>query len=398
MGALKNGDWVRMTEDDHNDGYKSGDVFRLTGIAASGVRFTDNDGDTRYADQDSGRFEPWTPKVGELVRYVASYGTQAAGKEAVVLKVSDYGGIQVRKVVNGAVHTESPSSLEPVTDSPLPVAAEAQNAPAAPAPLTIRAGCYYKTRDGRKVGPMRQDRGFWNADGGANGTPGHFTGSGISALNGILPRDEQRQRHDLIAEWPAATTNVAATVDALDEEYGPVVAVADVPVAKPKFKVGDRVRVVNIGNSGHGRKIGEEFTLSSLMPGNATYGKFWTTSDGPDFYLDEIELVAPPTPAIVCLVDNGHPLPATRPRIYDSVEAANKEAARLSGVHKGQEFGVFAMTGTPHKVEKTYEHEWQRLAASGETAKARQKLQDVSGLTGADASTCIQRFVAKLAA
>jgi len=67
--------------------------------------------------------------------------------------------------------------------------------------MKIEEGKYYRTRDGRKVGPMGRTDGFWTACGGASGTPGHFTEDGISAFLGKLPREASRQRYDLIAEW-----------------------------------------------------------------------------------------------------------------------------------------------------------------------------------------------------
>lgn len=215
MDAFKEGDWVRrVTHADAPGRFgEVGKLYKVLDVNVGGIVIIDG-----APAASPSAFEPWTPKVGERVRYVASYETQAASKEAVVLKVSDYGDIQVRQVVNGAVHTELPSSLEPVTDSPLPVAAEAQ--PAAPAPLTIQAGKFYKTRDGRKVGPMVDDCSFDCVafiEKPGDGRGWSKFGIGLGRAVG----------EDLIAEWVEPTTNTAATVDALDGEYGPVVAVAD---------------------------------------------------------------------------------------------------------------------------------------------------------------------------
>lgn len=105
-------------------------------------------------------------------------------------------------------------------------------APAAPVaePLTIQAGRFYKTRDGRKVGPMVLSE-VVDCQSGKNGEK--YTWSDIESGNtytdvGRYAWDTTREHeNDLVAEWPDTTTNVAATVDALDEEYGPGVAVAD---------------------------------------------------------------------------------------------------------------------------------------------------------------------------
>jgi len=103
-------------------------------------------------------------------------------------------------------------------------------------PLTIVAGRYYKTRDGRKA--LASDNGddstypfYHEVDGwGWHGV----TAGGKSCID--------RDQDDLIAEWP--TGDAAAPVDNLADEYGPVVA-ADVAVAEAtatRFRVGDRVK------------------------------------------------------------------------------------------------------------------------------------------------------------
>lgn len=97
---------------------------------------------------------------------------------------------------------------------PLPVAAEAQPA----APLKIEAGKFYRTRDGRKVGNIHKDFGYWF---------GNVVGE--SGTRAFEPDGKHGNEHipnnpdlDLIAEWqdtPAAP--VAAQIDAIAEEYGP---------------------------------------------------------------------------------------------------------------------------------------------------------------------------------
>ncbi|WP_411033364.1 hypothetical protein [Shinella sp. BYT-45] len=94
---------------------------------------------------------------------------------------------------------------------PLPVAAEAQPAADAPAnKLKLREGVAYKAANGAKVGPLIDCGGYWNCENrtGVEGNPGHYTGFGISAFKGILPRPEWRSKFDLVAEWadePAVT-------------------------------------------------------------------------------------------------------------------------------------------------------------------------------------------------
>lgn len=227
MGAFKRGDWVRVTD---NSGapvsYNMGEVCRVDDV----------DGVIRCEGKKSGmwpfRFEPWTPKVGERVRFVrdSTAGGSVfggAGDAATVSRdsVCGYDGrLHVDVTLDSGILEFNPAAY--VDDlEPLPVAAEAQpaaqDAPAAPVAetLTIRAGGFYKTRDGRKVGPMvyrRHQRDFIKEPG-----------------DGCVYRDDGKRinvdtpNEDIIAEWPDTTTNVAATVDALDEEYGPVVADRD---------------------------------------------------------------------------------------------------------------------------------------------------------------------------
>jgi len=408
MTTFKEGDWVRCVDNTLATGLlKLGAVYRVRKANSIYVYVDENP----TGGMSHRRFEPWTPKVGERVttngntsvnieehwNRCFSRGNGCITGGALVVASVENGvrsNVGLSNKVGQAYFYMPSNTLQPA--EPLPVAAEAQPAaqaaPAAPAQLTIQAGKFYKTRDGRKVGPMKKtDLGDYRDD--SRSVTSQCWSKVGTFIEGCV------SNLDLIAEWPADATNVAATVDALDEEYGPVVAVADVPVAKPKFKVGDRVLVTcNKTNGGYPIDeyiIGKVYNVTAIVAD--LNGNDAALLNGHSQYLKRNQFTLVES-AIVCLIDNSHPLPATRPRLHDSVEAADKEAARLAGVHRGQEFGVFAMTGAPHKVEKTYEHEWQRLAANGETAQARQKLQDISGLTGADSSTCIQRFVAKLAA
>lgn len=236
MADFKKGDWVRMTEDDYNDGYKSGDAFRLVGVYERGVRFTDNDGDSRYADYDSGRFEPWTPKIGELVRFTEEcsgnywfFGPDTEVTHGVVAEDDRSSSYRFQVDTSKGCAFVNVRHIEP-----LPVAVEAQPAAPVAEPLTIRAGGFYKTRDGRKVGPIKASgRRFdyvWT-DGKLTETGDYYSRDWCD--DGTFHKSKPNHQLDIIAEWieePATkpTTNVAATVDALDDEYGPVVvAVAD---------------------------------------------------------------------------------------------------------------------------------------------------------------------------
>lgn len=157
------------------------------------------------------------------------------------------------------------------------------------AALQIEAGKYYKTRDGRKVGPMRVTRAserWTDYDGRVsafvddeldnNGTGGHFANDGE-----WLTSDEHNNHHDLVAEWVDEPSSAPAN---------------DNPVA-----------------------------FAGYTP---------TTASG---------IVLEPNTAIVARMHNGKPRPSVCPYVHDSEAAATAEAERLAGKHPGTEFAVFTM-------------------------------------------------------
>lgn len=134
-------------------------------------------------------------------------------------------------------------------------------------------------------------------------------------------------------------------------------------------------------------------------------------------------------PAIVCLIENGQPKPATRPFVHANREAASAEAARLADKHKGHEFGVYVLAeikkdeppaarykvgdvvkcrGARDTIKDSqfvggrwqyslnrargifydnelypakFDHEWQELAANGQRGAAIRIIQDKTGLS-----------------
>lgn len=173
-----------------------------------------------------------------------------------------------------------------------------------PATLTIEAGRFYKTRDGRKVGPIK-------VSGGLYGAPGFTDYEWYET--GFVYSDNREDPNDLIAEWqsdnepaaPAATTN----------------------------------------------------------------------------------------PAIVCRLDNGQPLPSTKPFVHANVDAASAEAARLAKKHPGKAFAVYEYKRTA-KVEPVYDHEWQRLAAQGNAVDAERELIRRTGISATAAHIAVQMAAA----
>ena len=152
-------------------------------------------------------------KVGDRVRlkYVNTYERWGAkGEEGTVIVADDRDDdCRVRFDVAGEWFARW-GILEPVAVAP------------ATATLTIEAGKYYKTRDGRKVGPMEH----WNVYDGQffHAPEGNFYGEywQENGVNGE-PHIGQDDSLDLIAEWADEPAAVAGATAA--------------------FKVGDRVRL-----------------------------------------------------------------------------------------------------------------------------------------------------------
>lgn len=265
---------------------------------------------------------------------------------------------------------------------PLPVAA------LQPA-LKLEAGHFYKTRDGRKVGPMRDDRGILGYRWEGHGSGQFYKDHGAA---------DDGKEYDLIAEWHD-TSPVSAQVDAIAEEYGP--AVND-NAAKPKFKVGDRVVAHNY------LKEGDCYgTIDSISPCRGrVHASNWTIGvRRGDLPADRIELAdapwsgcaagkTPKTPAIVALIENGQPKPSSVPHVHTDQVAAEREAKRLASIHKGQQFGVFVLASVSEEAKPVYAHEWQRLAAVGWRSLAVSSLVRTAGIPKGHAERIVGQFAA----
>lgn len=348
----------------------------------------------RLAAEPAAAQEKWVPKVGDRVRYddgtVSGVGTIDSvapldqGPYDFMVRV-DAKDIERAYYHDGTCRLFKTASL-------------------APAPFTIEAGRYYKTRDGRKVGPVRAitsnfSEMVWEADQELRG--GKFSNWDKDGV--CFPRSAQKYWTDcdLVALWPdEPTTNVGAQVDTLSDEYGQGVTSASVTASKPKFKVGDRVVVVK----NDGIRVSFIGFLGTITKG--PYGGFTDYTvrlDGDGYRMfspHEIALTTPtaatPT-AIVCLIEDGKPKPATRPYVHGTKESATTEAKRLAGIHKGQEFGVYVLADTA-KEERVYEREWQRLAMAGRKIDAIRMVRAATGLHLATAKTAVDDWVLRAAA
>lgn len=194
-------------------------------------------------------------------------------------------------------------------------------------PLTIETGKYYRTRDGRKVGPMSDegDRAYDTDEkclaAYINGDHRLFRADGGRHLFG-------KAHLDLIAEWvdePLAT----ASTDAASND--------NVPVAT--FKVGDIVKRSG-GFMPHQRlritkAVGDRYSVEWLEGGPGSIDN-WRGY--------ELELAGPTSqPAIVALIENGQPKPSEKPKVHKSEVSATDEAERLAVKYPGQKFGVFVL-------------------------------------------------------
>lgn len=234
-----------------------------------------------------------------------------------------------------------------------------------PEPLKIEAGKFYKTRDGRKVGPMQNCGDYWRINGDGEGNPGHYTKEGTSAFEGRLPRPDWRAEYDLVSEWTSSCA--AAQVDNLRDEYGPFTKAE--PAAgndngKSKFKVGDRVYDTASAD--------RDEAVVEAVDGDVIAIK-WDGGSRGRWKVDDFKLVEPArpahatsTPAIVCLIKDGQPRPSTEPHVHPSRGHAGDEAARLARKYPGKEFGVYELVDT-RQVAVVYDHEWQRIAVCRHT-------------------------------
>ncbi|OYR20449.1 ribosomal protein L7/L12 [Brucella pseudogrignonensis] len=99
-------------------------------------------------------------------------------------------------------------------------------------------------------------------------------------------------------------------------------------------------------------------------------------------------------PAIVALIENGQPKPSAAPHVHANETLAAKEATRLAGIHKGQEFGVYVLTQKVSEPAPSYKHEWQRFAAKGEKISAIKELRSVTGLGLRAAKDAVEHWIA----
>jgi hypothetical protein len=365
MEKFKVGDKVRVIDD--AGGGKLGDVCTVTDLGDDGYIVLDGLTGGAYGLYDH-RLElvpAWQPKVGD--RVVSNDEDNRGEIGTVVNGLGGYDDITMVKFDTWRRGHDGVNLLGNCGKDHWLVKSEDLQ-PAAPAPLTIEAGKLYKTRDGRKVGPMTfagvgERSKYWA------GAPGFPKDNWYTQFNAHWGKYVGRtdigggeNADDIIAEWidePAASNDNAAPA---------------------KFKVGDRVRF----RSGYASSAaGNEATVVAVNVWGddgiqVDQGGYFGVSTEAE---KDLELVAPAAPtAIVALIEDGQPKPATRPYVHTTEDAAKREADRLASVHKGQQFGVYVLTTTSQEAAPTYAHEWQRLAVAGRKINAIKELRGITGL------------------
>ncbi|QCM10311.1 hypothetical protein CFBP6625_08095 [Agrobacterium tumefaciens] len=241
--------------------------------------------------------------------------------------------------------------------------AKASNLEPSAATIKIEAGKFYRTRDGRKVGPMERREGYLFHEG------WHYNASGECCYRGRSGDCVQKDR-EIIAEW-------------IDE-----------PVAKPsndnvqpKFKVGDIV------TPSHGWSK-DCATVTQIKDGRVSVrwnnGAFGSEHGWREDELSPVLLR--PTTTIVALIENGQPKPSSTPHVHASTGAAEKEAKRLAAKYKGKQFGVFTLTTTHEEAAPVYDHKWQNMAALGLKIDAIKELRAVAGLDLLSAKRAVEAF------
>lgn len=367
---FKVGDWVRVND---NRGapmdYKVGDVCQVSAVRKDLVYCGD-------AAMFAKRFEPWQPRVGERVRYNGK-STTYSEKELVGLEgeVTELKGKLVNvkwdKTIVDGIRTGGAKYIENLE----PVLADATPKPTT---LKIEAGSFYKTRDGRKVGPMLFEE-F------GDGEPWHTSDTFRWWSNDGTRRDGSNgESDDIIAEW-------------IDEPVVEKVAKPSNDNAQPKFKVGDRVKIVSNSRESYlDKRIGSFFTIITKDGPNNT-GWSGSSEENPYWWpAQDLELAnitpSTPTTTIVALIENGQPKPSSTPHVHASTGAAEKEARRLAAKYKGKQFGVFTLATTHEEAAPVYDHKWQNMAALGLKVDAIRELRAVAGLDLLSAKRAVEAF------
>lgn len=219
--TVKVGDRITAKLDDAFKDYRAGDTFYVQEIEEHAgetvVVFTDNVGDTRRRRVSEFTVEHVPAadatgkpafKVGDRVRLIKD-GLSTTGAVGKLATIKSWSGGKV--VDNGQylLNIDGPVDYETLAVQPQYTRASPECFELLAPSLTIETGKFYRTRDGRKVGPIDHN-GFGVY--GAPEFPGHWYENGLSYS------DNTQSLTDLIAEWvdePASNDNAPATAPAI---------------------------------------------------------------------------------------------------------------------------------------------------------------------------------------
>ncbi len=360
---FKVGDWVRVK--DNCGDIEVGKVYQIPHLDGDGEPWFTPDGTGGWSDYLTlDEIEPWQPRVGERVKVTGN--DQWAG-DGEVIELRNYGVFVV--LMKTGRFAGKPGGFYIRDIEPIITAA----APEQPAALKIEAGKFYRTRDGRKVGPMIEDKWHdrdygWTVEHEFNAEYGKAW-----RADGTFHIDRSKKhKDDLIAEW-------------IDE-----------PVAKPcndnekpKFKVGDVVQFKQSYSLAKWR--GAKATVIGVNVWGDDGIQVDANGDVSTESEDSLEHIVTTT-TIVALIENGQPKPSSTPHVHASTGAAEKEAKRLAAKYKGKQFGVFTLTTTHHEPKPVYDHKWQNMAALGLKIDAIKELRAVAGLDLLSAKRAVEAF------
>ena len=196
--TVKVGDKVRSKYSCHSGGYDIGDVFTVTKVDGEFIEFVDKDGSDRLRSSDEFDLLPVADttskpafKVGDRVRLTAGEDEyRHSGSIGLIVRLEkSYARVLFDAPFDGWGETGRNWHVQ-LSNLEL-------------ADLTIETGKFYRTRDGRKVGPMRRYSGGWLYE-----TDDHGR---MWRDDGMRYYEESRGGgSDLIAEWvdePASNDN-----------------------------------------------------------------------------------------------------------------------------------------------------------------------------------------------
>lgn len=269
----------------------------------------------------------WVPKVGDRVRRVRHTGTISncrIGHETTITRLLSHGRGFWYEGEDGSEQNSSRLDDWEVISS-----------------FTIEAGKFYRTRDGRKVGPMRHSNRA-SFEEGANGESYPYYADGYTYTDAGRchwnPKEDHRS--DLVAEW----VDEPEDLEAVEAEVRELLRATPEPAAPPaKFKVGDRVDLYRDGEP-------VECWRNLVITEVGRDGVFeYNTDVGLLCNARELKPTAHTSPAttpqaesfiVARLTDNGQPRPNARPRVHTTLAAAEQEAQRLAD-RLGDEFAVY---------------------------------------------------------